>query len=196
MLSYLTQKGMGLNCWQESLKHCLFDYRTTPHGATGCRSVDVFLGFRAKGMLSYQSSIQPNEQNIGSKLKNKSKLDKNCENRLFKIGDSVFVKNHFAQKFSLKGEEAIVLKQLNFDTLLLRSTRTFRIFSCSSRHISPIAAGNDKSSDTFRFQEVLSNSQNETLSSSESDEENAQEIKGPILRRSQRRRQPPDCLYY
>ena len=51
MLSYITSKSVSNNQLKDSLPHCLLDYRTTHHSATGCRPVDLFYSFNVKGHL-------------------------------------------------------------------------------------------------------------------------------------------------
>ena len=51
MKAYVVHKGLSFNQWSQSVNHCLFDYRTTPHSTTNCRPVDIFLAFKAKGYM-------------------------------------------------------------------------------------------------------------------------------------------------
>ena len=36
MKAYVVHKGLSFNQWSQSVNHCLFDYRTTPHSTTNC----------------------------------------------------------------------------------------------------------------------------------------------------------------
>ena len=91
------------------------------------------------------------KNDIKAKLKTKVNFDRRAENKLYVPGQRVLVKRVFGPKFACKGEECIVVKQLNFDTVLLKNTAD-RVFSCSSSRISPIAHHNNIESNNGTLQ--------------------------------------------
>ena len=91
MLSYITSKSVSNNQWKDSLPHCLLDYRTTQHSATGCRPVDLFYSFNFTGHVpAGRSNINNAFVNyLKSKSKSKSLFGKSAINRKFEPNSEV-----------------------------------------------------------------------------------------------------------
>ena len=100
MKSYLTEKKLSMNFWIASINHCLLDYRNTPHSATKERPMDLFLGFKAKDYLPYKT--QNVDKTVNVELKYKETSNAKFENRTFRTGSRVLVKQHFGSKFNVK----------------------------------------------------------------------------------------------
>ena len=108
---------MSMHAWHKTLKECMLEYRTSVHGSTGYRPVDLFFSFNVHGYLSFINSKPKSdamENNLKSQIKNKRYVDRNSTNRIFLPGDTVLVHNVNASKFNIKGDLAKVLRQ--FDT--------------------------------------------------------------------------------
>ena len=138
MLSYLTSKGWSMNQWVSSLNHVLLEYRSTPHTSTKTEPFDLFLGFKAKGYLAIRDFQKKNVTDFAQKDKTKSRLDRSCIDRLFPIGSRVLVRCFPNKKFALKGDECVVVKQIDFKTIIVRNLLSGRVFSCCSDRVSPI----------------------------------------------------------
>jgi len=76
---------------------------------------------------------------LKSKSKSKSLFHKSAINRKFEPNSEVLVKAFGGSKFNLKGNRAIVIKQLDNHSCLLRYLQNNRVFRCSTSRISPIA---------------------------------------------------------
>jgi len=184
MLSYLTEKGLGTEHWVKSLPHCLLQYRTTPHCSTKMRPVDLMFSFKVKGYLPF-SNVDKNRavsNDLKSKETTKNQLDRKAFSSFFEPGDEVLVKDHCRSKFAVRSHFAIVIKQIDRQSILLRDAASFRIFRCAINRVSRVP--HESRADDVDVTDVDGND-----TRGEDGEEDT-------VRRSTRLRRKPDRLQY
>lgn len=138
MLSYLTERKRSMTDWTDSVNHCLLDYRTTSHGATGCRPVDLFFSFKSVGYMP--SGQSPVDEAVAKDLqsKAKSRYSKTTAKQSYIKGGRVLVHESNRPKFGLRGVEATVIKQFDEHSVLVKNLETGRVFRCSTSRLSPV----------------------------------------------------------
>lgn len=150
MQAFLNERSLGTNEWVRSLNQCLLEYRTSIHSSTRQRPVDLFFSFNAHGFLPgrSKSTEESFRDNILSQVKNKRQIDKRSENRLFRPGDTVLVRNLCGPKFGPKGDLAKVVKQIDFHSVEVQLVEGGRGFRCSTSRLSRVP---DSNSDSYDF---------------------------------------------
>jgi len=190
MLSYVTERGLGNHKWVDSIEHCLLDYRTTPHASTDARPVDLFFCFNVRGYLPSSENVDKLgavDKEFRYKGRTKENFDRKSENRLFPVGSTVLVRTLGGSKFDVRGKLAIVVKQINYHTVVLRDAATLHTFRCSTARLSRVPSSSPGDKDVKK--------------SSRDDDDGAYDLgeeepdKQP-LRRSSRSRHPPERLTY
>ena len=124
---YVVDKNLSFNDWVLGLNNCLLAYRTALHSATQERPVDLFFGFRVKGTIPHRRGNNKKAilNDIRSKVNQKIKLDRRKRPVKFKPNDRVLIEDQHGKKFSLKGRQAVVIKQLNSHSVLVRDSSQF-----------------------------------------------------------------------
>ena len=144
-----------------SLNQCLLEYRTSIHSSTKQRPVDLFFSFNVHGFLPgrSKSTKESFRDNILSQVKNKKKIDKRSENRIFRPGDTVLVKNCLGPKFGPKGDLAKVMRQIDFHSVEVQLVEGGRVFRCSTSRLSHVPDYCDFDSDSCSASDVRPNIQ-------------------------------------
>ena len=174
-LSVYAISFFGMHEWCKSLSHCLFDYRTTPHSSTGHRPTDLFFRFNVKGYLP-SKAVDVNDavnNDFHAKQKRKLALNKKNKNRTFECNTKVLVKNINAPKCSLKGDECIIVKQIDDHSVIVR-TKPGREFRCSTSRVSKIALSETEEDEDDWY--TLPNSKSDTVADADAAQSQAETV--------------------
>ena len=143
LLSYVTEKSLSSSSWVRGLDHCLLDYRTTSHSATGSRPVDLFFPFNVKGFL-------PSRKADDNALKRSVVLDEAYKRRTasytdlrareinFDVDSDVLVRDINRTKFSVKGSICKVVRQVDHNVVVVKDQKTGREFRCNVARVSKL----------------------------------------------------------
>ena len=97
----------------------------------------IFLAFKARGYLPYNNSGK-HCNDFTAKVNSKKYLDKKSRNRKFDVGSKVLVRSILGSKFAIRGYVCKVIKQFDFDSILLLNLVSGRVFRCSLERVSPL----------------------------------------------------------
>jgi len=136
-----------------------------------------------------------NLNEIRAKDKNKFSCDKKAVNRLFVEGDHVLIRSCLKNKFDLKGDVGVVVKQFDTHNVLVRDLKTTRTFRCSSSRLSPLPK--TATPETLPKGITHGTPSKATDGTESNDDEYYTPLrKSPSVRRSGRVRLAPDWLQY
>lgn len=110
----LTAKCLDRNKWYTCIDLALHDYRFSVHSTTGFRPVDLFFGFKCRGLLPFTLSRNPRsaaERMQQSRFKAKKFYDRKKATvaRFFKKGEKVLLRNPLATRTF---EQKVVIAQV------------------------------------------------------------------------------------
>ena len=183
-------KKISTGTLEERLSSFLFQYRITPHTTTGISPAELLMGRRPRSHLDL---LKPD---ISSRIRSKQEKQKSCHDRgtkprNFKEGDAVFIRN-FGQGHRWVAGHIKKAEGLCSYKIQLPDGRIMRRHTDHIRERSVSCQPDTQQTDNFDHDDPLMDSGFSAFTEPIPSGTQPQLPDVPILRRSQRNRQPPE----